>query len=129
MRVRTRRGGTHEEKYPCRAAARGSRAGWVMVMAVRRMDRMERSRRDCSTRSRILGACWHPGHFPKRELHVADEKMNGRAYFFLLSFRCPLSLSSPSLHLATMSPPPPPPPPPFCLPSFPRQGKKKKLDE
>ncbi len=93
------------------------------------MDRMERSRRDCSTRSRILGACWHPGHFPKRELHVADEKMNGRAYFFLLSFRCPLSLSSPSLHLATMSPPPPPPPPPFCLPSFTRKGKKKKLDE
>ena len=38
MRVRTRRGGTHEEKYPCRAAARGSRAGWVM--AVRRMDGM-----------------------------------------------------------------------------------------
>jgi len=40
MRVRTRRGGTHEEKYPCGAAARGSRAGWVMVMAVRRMDGM-----------------------------------------------------------------------------------------
>ena len=62
--------------------------GWIDGLD----DRMERSRRDCSISDpRSLAR----RSFPKRELHVADEKINGRAYFFF-SFPSVVPLSSPS---------------------------------